>query len=125
MGVGKGPLETPHDRSLDLMNRQSRIRTLGIVVLISFFFAGSALAQRPGVRQARQRTRIAAGVESGALRKGETRALRAEQRHIRHTKQRMRAGDGRLGPKERRRLDRMQDRASRHIRRAKHNGRTR
>jgi hypothetical protein len=75
---------------------------------------------RADAREATQRTRIVEGRANGELTNGETRALRAEQRNIRRTERHAKA-DGDVTVRERRRLDRKQDRANRHIRRAKHN----
>lgn len=103
----------------------------GIVALITFIFLASGLvssvasAGEPRAREIRQRARIHTGVEKGTLVPREARSLRHEQRHIAKTKRRMKAGDGKLGPAEQARLNRMQSRASRHIFRAKHNSRAR
>ena len=75
---------------------------------------------RVNTRQAVQQTRIAEGKQTGELTNGETKALRAEQRHIRRSERRAKA-DGDVTVAERKRLDRKQDRANRHIRRAKNN----
>ncbi|HZY78562.1 MAG TPA: hypothetical protein VFE50_03500 [Cyclobacteriaceae bacterium] len=96
------------------------------IILIPAFilFAVAAFSQertpRVDARQATQQARIAQGQASGELNRGETRALRAEQRHIRRSEHRAKA-DGDVTVAERRRLDRKQDRANRHIRRAKNN----
>ena len=74
-------------------------------------------------RRERQIERIESGVENDSLAWGEARKLRKEQRKIRRTASRMRADDGKLGPRERHRLHHMQDRASKHIYWAKHNDR--
>ncbi len=105
----------------------NRLLVLGVSTffLASCIAASIASAGEPRTRQIRQRARIHTGVEKGALVPREARTLRHEQRHIANAKKRMRADDGKLGPAERARLHRMQDRASRHIFRAKHNGRAR
>ena len=95
-----------------------------IILIPTLILAATAFAQertpRVNTRQATQQTRIAEGRATGELTRGETRALRTEQRHIRRSERRAKAdGDVTLG--ERRRLERKQDRANRHIRRAKHN----
>ncbi len=87
-----------------------------------------ALAQStndPGIqaREQRQQERIQQGVQSGQLTPGETNRLEAQQSRIKATEDRMKA-DGNLTPKERAKLSRMQDRASRNIYRKKHNNRT-
>lgn len=87
--------------------------------------SGEASAQdatpRTNARQMAQQGRIAEGKRSGELTRAETRALRAEQRHIRRTERRAKA-DGNVTPREKAKLERKQNRANRHIRRAKHNG---
>ncbi len=89
-----------------------------ILMTVAAFSQGRT--PRTNARQAAQQTRIAEGRQSGELTNGETKALRAEQRHIRRTERRAKA-DGDVTVQERRRLERKQDRANRHIRRAKHN----
>lgn len=97
-----------------------------VIILIPtlFILVATAFAQertpRVNTREAAQHTRITQGRASGELTQGETRALRAEQRHIRRSERRAKA-DGDVTVSERRRLERKQDRANRHIRRAKHN----
>lgn len=94
-------------------------------ILASIVGASLATAGEPRARQERQRARIHSGVHKGTLVPVEARKLRNEQRRIQKTKKRMLAKDGKLGPAEKARLARMQDRASRHISRAKHNARVR
>lgn len=104
-----------------------RIAIISVVLLFSLsgFVASVAGADndatRPGVRHARQAARIQAGVEKGSLVPREAHRLRHEQRNIQQSKRRMLASDGKIGPRERAKLHRMQDRASAHISRAKHN----
>ncbi|MTI23826.1 hypothetical protein E1163_02570 [Fulvivirga kasyanovii] len=69
-------------------------------------------------RQSVQQARIAEGRASGELTRSEARALKAEQRHIRRVERRTKA-DGEVTPDERERLNNMQNRANRHIRRQK------
>jgi hypothetical protein len=59
------------------------------------------------------------------LTRPEAHRLARQQRHIERVEQRMRHDDGRLGPRERLRLDRALDRSSAHIYRAKHDRQTR
>jgi hypothetical protein len=75
-------------------------------------------------REARQQVRIRQGVHTGAITPGEYHTLRHEQAAIERYRQRAWA-DGRLGPGEAARLQRMQDRAGEHIFWAKHNTRWR
>ena len=98
-----------------------------IIILIPAFILAAIVSNaqertpRVNAREAAQQTRIAQGKQSGELTNGETKALRAEQRHIRRSERRAKA-DGDVTAVERKRLDRKQDRANRHIRRAKNNG---
>lgn len=72
-------------------------------------------------KQVNQRARIAHGQANGELTRGEARALKMEQRHIRRVKRRVKA-DGTVTGEERARINRKQNRANRHIRRQKHDG---
>ncbi|HMJ70986.1 MAG TPA: hypothetical protein VK508_18925 [Cyclobacteriaceae bacterium] len=89
-------------------------------ILIATIAFSQERTARADVRQTSQQTRIAQGHASGELTRHETRSLRTEQRHIRRSERRVKA-DGDVTVAERRRLDRRQDRANRHIRRAKNN----
>ena len=87
----------------------------------------SAVAQRaPVIRHRKhvQQHRIAQGVRSGALTRGETARLERRERALNRQQRRMKA-DGKLTPRERARLTRQQNHLSRQIYRAKHNDRTR
>ncbi|MGW8271699.1 MAG: hypothetical protein ACWGNS_14700 [Burkholderiales bacterium] len=74
---------------------------------------------RVDTRQARQSDRIRNGVRSGDLTRREASTLRSEQRGIRRMERHARA-DGVVTPREGRRLERAQDRASRHINQQRH-----
>jgi len=76
-------------------------------------------------REHRQRHRIAAGVENGSLTRGEAGRLVHQQASIERMERRFRRNDGRLGPRERRRLHHRQDAASSNIFRKRHNRHTR
>lgn len=76
-------------------------------------------------RQMKQRVRIRRGVKSGEITKGERKAINKQQRHINRTKKRFIANDGKIDKRERRKLQRKQNRASKNIHRAKHNNRSR
>jgi hypothetical protein len=93
---------------------------LTMIGLISVVGSSRAWADRVGVRQSLQGQRIHQGIHSGALTCGETRHLFRQQRHIRRAKSRA-WSDGRVTFGERAHLERMQDRASRHIYAFKHN----
>jgi hypothetical protein len=75
-------------------------------------------------RQANQRARIAQGVASGQLTRGEVARLRAGQAHVRRVERRAKS-DGHVTFAERARLERAQDVQSGRIARLKHNRRAR
>lgn len=99
----------------------------GAVALIFLLSADSTAqqTQRRGSinsRQQNQRQRIRQGVQTGELTRQETRRLVGEQVQIRHMEARFRrSGDGLTG-RERFRLQRELNQASRHIRRQTHDG---
>jgi type II secretory pathway pseudopilin PulG len=99
------------------------------VIMGSLLYGGiPALAQStndPGIqaREQRQQQRIQQGIQSGQLTRGEANRLEAQQGRIQATDDRMQA-NGNLTGKERAKLTRMQNRASRNIYRKKHNNRT-
>ncbi|HEY0744922.1 MAG TPA: hypothetical protein VGD40_25820 [Chryseosolibacter sp.] len=101
--------------------------TFLLVFALLFFAAGTSFSQSTPVadeRQQAQRARIREGVGSGELTRVETRKLRAEQRHIRRSERRMKS-DGVVTQRERARLQRKQNKASRDIRRQKHDAQER
>jgi hypothetical protein len=75
-------------------------------------------------RQGNQQERIGQGVASGELTAGETRKLEKEQKEIQKDKVAARA-DGTVTGAERKEIQKDQNKASRHIYRAKHNNKTR
>jgi hypothetical protein len=74
---------------------------------------------RVDARQAQQANRIRSGVANGDLTRREASSLRSEQRGIRQMERHARA-DGVVTPREGRRLERAQDRASHNISRQRH-----
>lgn len=104
-----------------------RFRLLAVLTLAAGCLALGASEASAGVekREQRQRHRIQRGVEDGSLTRREAHRLGREQVRNERLERRFRADDGRLGPRERARLDRRLDRSSRHIHRARHNGRER
>ena len=77
-------------------------------------------------RQQNQQKRIAQGVKSGELTKGEARRTERQHRHLNREARRMRAENGgKLTAADKAKLNRQQNRESHHIYRAKHNLRTR
>lgn len=95
-----------------------------VIIAIALGLATSVAAQdmttRAGTRQVNQRARIHDGRTSGEITRREQVALNSTQRHIRRSEREVRA-DGDVTRIERRKLERKQDRASRHIRRVKYN----
>ena len=75
----------------------------------------------PGIQQRmeNQQRRIDQGIASGALTPREAGRLEANQAQIKQTEERMKA-DGNLTPKERQKLNKMQDNASKRIYQQKH-----
>lgn len=99
--------------------------TLSLFVLAAAAPAGAGEPRMPGVdrRQEIQQRRIGAGVAAGQLTPRETILLGREQAMIARAERRAEC-DGRITKRERVRLHRMQDRASRDIYRLRHNGRS-
>lgn len=75
-------------------------------------------------RQGNQQKRIGQGVASGELKAGEVRKLEKEQKEIQQDKQAARA-DGTVTGTERKDIHQEQNKASKHVYRAKHNARKR
>ena len=90
-------------------------------MVLGFFFTAQAQTATPvaNAKQVNQRARIAHGQANGELTRAESRALKAQQRHIRRTKRRAKA-DGEVTVAERKQIARKQRRANRNIRRQKH-----
>ncbi len=84
----------------------------------------SGMEDRVDNRQDRQDQRIDQGVASGELTRPEAHRLRQEQRHVARLERRSEA-DGTLSRREAIRLEKAQDRSSRHIARAKHDRQSR
>ena len=78
-------------------------------------------AQAVQKRSKHESTRIKQGVHNGELTRAETKRLANEQRNIHQDIRSAKMDDGKIGPHERREINRDQARASRHIYRAKHN----
>ena len=105
--------------------RFARPVTIALLALAGFTAAQAATdTPRVDARQAHQQARIADGVADGSLTKPEARHLQKQQRHIRHAERHAKA-DGVVTARERHRLHRLQDRASRHIHRQKHDSQVR
>lgn len=107
------------------MERGTRTVLLALAGALTLGLAAGASAGALDRREHRQAERIRQGVRSGELTRHEADKLRREQAHIRAEEYRFRHDDGVLGPRERAKLDHDLDRASRDIRREKHDGQTR
>ena len=92
------------------------ILTLGVGIIL----VNQAKAGVVDDRRHNQKLRIRHGVITGELTRGEARVLKKEQRRI-HRKLKKAWADGQMSRREWRRIERMQNRASRHIYRLKHN----
>jgi hypothetical protein len=96
-----------------------------IMALLSFFVLAGILQTQaqntPGVdqRQRIERHRIQEGLASGELTRREAADARKNQRKVRRTERRVKA-DGVVTPTERARLHHKQNKASRQLRRDKH-----
>ena len=102
----------------------STLLVLGAITLGVSAAGANTDTQRMHRRDVTQRERIRAGWRKGDLTRGERRHLRHGQAHIRRMERR--AGrDGSISPRERRRIERAQDRQSRRIYRLRHNARRR
>ena len=101
-------------------------KTMLAVAFVSVVIAASSYAQtvtpRVDKREARQQARIRQGVKSGELTGPEAAKLERQQGRIRRDESRAKA-DGVVTPKERARLAREQNRASKNIHAKKHNNR--
>jgi hypothetical protein len=97
-----------------------------VLALVSVSFASMAQTKTPRVRerQENQQKRIAGGVESGELIAKETVKLEARQAKIQADKKEAKS-DGVVTHKERAKLHREQNRASRAIHRQKHDAQAR
>ncbi len=104
--------------------KASIITGIMVIVLVFAFTNPASAGDRPYQRQGKQMERIAGGVQKGEITHREHSRLNQEQKRIQRFRRQSMA-DGRLSPGERRRLHRMQEKASRHIYREKHNQRVR
>jgi CRISPR/Cas system-associated endoribonuclease Cas2 len=96
---------------------------LASIILGGMVYTTNAQTATPKVdaRQENQKERIQEGVRSGEITKPEAKKLRAQQKHIRRTERAMKA-DGQMTKKEKKVLDRKQDRASENIKHENHDG---
>ena len=101
------------------MKKFSMTMTIALIIT-GFLFVNSASAGRAGKRQINQQKRIHQGVKSGEITKKEFKHLEREQARLQKSKKRA-LSDGELDRREKIKLEHRQDKASRHIYRAKHN----
>ena len=100
------------------------MKKIGLVILVGTLILGTVTLAMAGSftwRETRQQARIDQGVDRGRITSSEYQLLEQEQGRIEAHRQ-MAWSDGALTPGEACRLAREQNRASRHIWRAKHNG---
>ncbi len=97
------------------------MKRLVSVLLSGALLLGLSAVSFAGIngRQHREQRRIRQGIRSGELTRLEARRLETEQARIRAYERYVRR-DGYISPRERARLDRGMDRASRHIYRQTH-----
>ncbi len=112
------------------MNLRLTLATATLAVLSAATVAQAAEPAASGAnmprvdrREARQEARIQQGVNSGQLTARETMRLEREQKHVAVAETKAEA-DGKVTPAERKRLAKMQNRASHDIHRQKHDAQT-
>jgi lipopolysaccharide export LptBFGC system permease protein LptF len=98
--------------------------SLSIVLSAAAFAQDGTKTPVARKRQGNQQRRIARGVRSGELKKGEVKKLQKEQKEINQEKKEAKE-DGVVTAEERKDIQKEQNQASRHIYRAKHNRRDR
>ena len=91
-----------------------RILTLTLVIFTGSLATSPLFADRVNKRQKIQKKRIRSGIRSGELTKKETKKLVRQQKKINRFERKAKS-DGKLNFKERHKLERMQDRASKKI----------
>lgn len=96
-----------------------------VMAMAAVVLAGSAPALAGGIeqRQVNQQRRIHQGIRSGSLTPGEAARLTRQQFRTERLERRLKA-DGEFSHRDRARVHHRLDHSSRHIYRAKHNGRT-
>jgi hypothetical protein len=108
--------------------KKRQIIALSLSVLTLATMAGTALAGSRGYdvnqRQERQQDRIRQGIKSGELTKGEAHRMMGAERRINNYEKYARS-DGKIGPKEFQKLERMQNRESKALYKQKHDGQER
>lgn len=95
------------------------ITVIFVTTILALMWCSTVWADRSNIRDHRQKQRIRQGIRSGEITRPEFRGLKTEQHRIDRAYHRASA-DGHVNRRERQRLNNMQNRASRHIYRAKH-----
>ncbi|MEO8027357.1 MAG: hypothetical protein ABI823_12835 [Bryobacteraceae bacterium] len=101
------------------------MKRLLMITAAGMLMTGGLFAGNIARREARQQGRIAQGVRSGSLTRGETRSIERRERGLAREVRRDRLSGGGLSGAERARITRQQNRLSNRIDVLKHNGRTR
>jgi len=96
------------------------ITVIVVTIVLALMWCSAAWADRSNIRKHRQTQRIRQGIRSGEITRPEILRLKKEQGRIDRVYHRASA-DGHLNLRERQRLDKLENLASRHIYRAKHN----
>jgi len=113
------------ERSERRKKMKAGILTAMMAAVLVLAISSPTWARDPFQRvQSKQIKRIAKGVENGEITNKEHFKLKQEQNRIRRARRQAMA-DGRVRPGERRHLRQLQEKASEHIYRAKHNRRVR
>ncbi len=99
--------------------------SMAVAVVVGLMMANPAEAARADRRQVKQQARIVQGVKSGELTKAEAARLEAQHLAVQREIRQARADDGVIGPAERAKIERKQDRLNRRIYRQKHDGQSR
>ena len=96
----------------------------GLALMFGLTTLSAQSTHRIDKRQKNQKTRIVDGVQNGELTKRETKRLVRQQARVKHMENRANA-DGVVNLRERRRIEKAQNKANRTIARKKHNARDR
>jgi hypothetical protein len=107
------------DQEAKTMNLRKTLTATVLSLLAVGAFAQAASTPGVDARQARQNARIQQGVNSGALTPAETKRMEAREAHVGNVEDRAKA-DGTVTQAEKANITRAQDKASRKIRRQKH-----
>jgi len=102
------------------MKHLIRVAMTGILLSATVTQPFLAWAGEIGERQKRQQERIGEGIASGELKPKEAIKLEAEEAKIRREKRRFKRNDGKLGPKERAKLNKDLNEVSKDIYKEKH-----